>query len=161
MGKKVRSRISRREFMRVSAMTAAGVVVVACGADGGPPAEDEAPAAAAASEEASAGSSASSSQYNEAPMLAEMVADGSLPPVERAAAAANRWSSRLKRRLAITVGFGTGWRPRPATISWVARSAASISCATTKTERRSIRMSLRVGRFQRTGRRSPSTCARG
>jgi peptide/nickel transport system substrate-binding protein len=64
--------------MRVSALTAAGVVVVACGADGGPPAQDEAPAA----EEAAPASAAAPSKYNEAPMLAEMVANGDLPPVD-------------------------------------------------------------------------------
>ena len=77
MRQRVPMRISRREFMRVSALTAAGVVVVACGADGGPAAADEAPAA-----EEAAAPEASVSQYNEAPMLAEMVANGELPPVD-------------------------------------------------------------------------------
>ncbi len=77
MRQRVPMRISRREFMRVSALTAAGVVVVACGADGGPAAADEAPAA-----EEAAVPQASASQYNEAPMLAEMVANGELPPVD-------------------------------------------------------------------------------
>ncbi len=78
MRKRAPKRISRREFMRVSALTAAGVVVVACGADGGPPAQDEASAA----EEAAPASAAAPSKYNEAPMLAEMVANGELPPVD-------------------------------------------------------------------------------
>jgi peptide/nickel transport system substrate-binding protein len=78
MRKRAPKRISRREFMRVSALTAAGVVVVACGADGGPPAQDEASAA----EEAAPASAAAPSKYNEAPMLAEMVANGDLPPVD-------------------------------------------------------------------------------
>ena len=77
MRQRVPMRISRREFLRVSALTAAGVVVVACGADGGPAAADEAPAA-----EEAAAPEASVSQYNEAPMLAEMVANGELPPVD-------------------------------------------------------------------------------
>ncbi len=77
MRQKVFKRISRREFMRVSALTAAGVAVVACGADGGPAAADEAPAA-----EEVAAPEASASQYNEAPMLAELVANGELPPVD-------------------------------------------------------------------------------
>ena len=81
MRQRVSRRISRREFMRVSALTAAGVVVVACGADGGPPAADEAPAAEEAPAEAAA-PEASASRYNEAPMLAEMVANGQLPPVD-------------------------------------------------------------------------------
>ena len=80
MRKRAPKRISRREFMRVSAFTAAGIVVVACGADGGPPAEDE--AAAAPAEEAAAEPAAAPSKYNEAPMLAEMVANGELPPVD-------------------------------------------------------------------------------
>ena len=80
MRKRAPQRISRREFMRVSAFTAAGIVVVACGADGGPPAEDE--AAAAPAEEAAAEPAAAPSKYNEAPMLAEMVANGELPPVD-------------------------------------------------------------------------------
>ena len=81
MRQRIPKRISRREFMRVSALTAAGVVVVACGADGGPPAADEAPAAEEAPAEAAA-PEASASRYNEAPMLAEMVANGQLPPVD-------------------------------------------------------------------------------
>ncbi len=81
MRQRVPKRISRREFMRVSALTAAGVVAVACGADGGPPAADEAPAAEEAPAEAAA-PEASASRYNEAPMLAEMVANGQLPPVD-------------------------------------------------------------------------------
>jgi len=81
MRQRVSKRISRREFMRVSALTAAGVVVVACGADGGPAAADEAPAAEEAPAEAAA-PEASASRYNEAPMLAEMVANGQLPPVD-------------------------------------------------------------------------------
>ncbi len=81
MRKRAHKRISRREFMRVSALTAAGVVVVACGADGGPAAADEAPAAEEPAAEAAA-PEAPASQYNEAPMLAEMVANGQLPPVD-------------------------------------------------------------------------------
>ncbi len=75
--------ISRREFMRVSGVATAGLVAVACGAGGEPqeemaaePAADEAPAAEAAAP------AASDSMYSEAPMLAEMVAAGDLPPVD-------------------------------------------------------------------------------
>ena len=68
--------------MRVSALTAAGIVVVACGADGEPAPADEAPAAEAPAQEAEAAPPASPSRYNEAPMLAEMVANGELPPVD-------------------------------------------------------------------------------
>ena len=68
--------VSRRDFMRVSAMATAGTVLVACGAGGEPAAEapmEEAPAEAAPD---------SGSMYNEAPRLAEMVANGELPPVD-------------------------------------------------------------------------------
>ncbi|MDE0629983.1 MAG: ABC transporter substrate-binding protein [Caldilineaceae bacterium] len=82
MRKRAHKRISRREFMRVSAFTAAGVVVVACGADGGPPSEEAAAADEAPAEEAAAEPAAAPSKYNEAPMLAEMVANGELPPVD-------------------------------------------------------------------------------
>ncbi|MCY4083078.1 MAG: twin-arginine translocation signal domain-containing protein, partial [Caldilineaceae bacterium] len=71
--------VSRRDFMRVSAMATAGTVLVACGAGGEPAAEapmEEAPAAAEAAP------AASDSMYNEAPRLAEMVANGELPPVD-------------------------------------------------------------------------------
>ena len=72
--------ISRREFMRVSGVAAAGAVAVACGAGGEPePMQEAAPADDSAAEAAPA---ASSSQYSEAPMLADMVAAGDLPPVD-------------------------------------------------------------------------------
>jgi len=68
--------------MRVSGAATAGLVAVACGAGGEPeaemaagPAADEAPAEEAAP-------AASGSMYSEAPMLAEMVAAGDLPPVD-------------------------------------------------------------------------------
>ena len=72
--------ISRREFLRVSGLATAGVVLVACA--GG---EASAPAAApteAAAEEAAAAAMAESSKFKEAPMLAELVASGELPPVD-------------------------------------------------------------------------------
>ena len=73
--------VTRREFMRVSAFATAGAVLAACG--GG----SEAPAAEAPMEEkaADSGEMASDmpeSMYNEAPRLAEMVANGELPPVD-------------------------------------------------------------------------------
>ena len=75
--------ISRREFMRVSAVTAAGAVAVACGGRGEPePMEEAAPTAAPAAESAAAAPATPPSQYSEAPMLAEMVANGDLPPVD-------------------------------------------------------------------------------
>ena len=75
--------ISRREFMRVSGVAAAGAVAVACGASGEPEAmEEAAPADDSAAESSEAAPAASSSQYSEAPMLADMVAAGDLPPVD-------------------------------------------------------------------------------
>ena len=74
--------ISRREFIRVSAVTAAGAVAVACGASGEPEAMEEAPADAPAAESSDSASATPASQYSEAPMLAEMVSAGDLPPVD-------------------------------------------------------------------------------
>ena len=70
---------SRREFMRISAVTSAGAVIVACGAAGEP-----APAAepAAAEAVAPAAEAVPMGKYQEAPMLADMVASGALPPVD-------------------------------------------------------------------------------
>lgn len=73
---------SRREFMRLGAVTSAGAVVVACGA-GGEPAEEEMPAAEEPAAEAPAAAEPmSDSQFQEAPMLADMVSAGDLPPVD-------------------------------------------------------------------------------
>lgn len=72
--------ISRREFLRVSGVTAAGAVLVAC-AGGEPAAPAEAPADTTAEESAPAAME-SASGFKEAPMLAEMVANGDLPPVD-------------------------------------------------------------------------------
>ncbi len=72
---------SRREFIRISAVTSAGAIAVACGPSGEPeeePMAEEAPAAEApAAEEA-----VPMGKYQEAPMLADMVAAGDLPPVD-------------------------------------------------------------------------------
>ena len=70
--------ISRREFMRISGVTTAGLVAVACGA-GGEPEEAEMAAEPAADEEAAAPATPAS-MYSEAPMLAEMVAAGDCLP---------------------------------------------------------------------------------
>ena len=72
--------VTRRDFMRVSAMATAGTVLVACGA-GGEPAAD-APMEEAPAESTEMSSDMPASQYNEAPRLAEMVANGDLPPVD-------------------------------------------------------------------------------
>ena len=100
-------KLSRRNFLRVSAMTAASAAVAACGPAEGPEsavtagpagttgaasaattASEAAGAATTVSEEpavaaepAAATAMAASGIYQEAPMLAEMVKAGSLPPV--------------------------------------------------------------------------------
>jgi peptide/nickel transport system substrate-binding protein len=72
--------ISRREFLRVSGVITAGAVFAAC-APGETDAPVEAPADAVAdSSDAAAGEEVS--RYKEAPMLAELVASGELPPVD-------------------------------------------------------------------------------
>jgi peptide/nickel transport system substrate-binding protein len=76
--------VSRRQFMRLSAYASAGVALAACGGGGAAPAVEapaaEAPAAAPAADSGAA--AAAPGQYNEAPMLAELVQAGSLPPVD-------------------------------------------------------------------------------
>ncbi|MDE0464024.1 MAG: twin-arginine translocation signal domain-containing protein, partial [Caldilineaceae bacterium] len=78
--KSIKTDVTRRDFVRLSAMAGAGTVLVACGAGGAPAAEapmEEAPADTAAEAAPDSGS-----MYNEAPRLAEMVANGELPPVD-------------------------------------------------------------------------------
>ena len=74
--------VSRRQFMQLSAWATASAVMVACSSPapaGEAAAPTEAPAAAAPAPAAAAGTPG---QYNEAPMLAELVQAGSLPPVD-------------------------------------------------------------------------------
>jgi peptide/nickel transport system substrate-binding protein len=86
--------LSRRKFLRLSAFTAAGVGLAACG--GEPPAPVVAPTSAVEPTVAAVAPTAApqataapqptaapvaSSGYNEAPMLADLVAQGKLPPV--------------------------------------------------------------------------------
>lgn len=76
--------VSRREFMRLSAFASASVALAACGGGGAAPAEApaaEAPAAPAAAADSGA-AAAMPGKFNEAPMLAELVQAGSLPPVD-------------------------------------------------------------------------------
>ena len=76
-------KIHRRRFLQLSGATTAAVVLAACG---GPEPEviTEEPAAAAAEEEAPKQvvmeDAEAPSQYSESPRLAEMVANGDLPP---------------------------------------------------------------------------------
>src|SRR5690606_23191814 len=93
-----RRQISRRQFLRISAYATAGAGLVACG--GEPPAPVVAPTSAAptaapaaaptaapaaaptaAPAAAPTAAPAAASGYNEAPMLAELVSQGKLPPV--------------------------------------------------------------------------------
>ena len=82
-----KKRVTRREFIRLSTVTTAGLVATACGGGDAPTAE---PAVEAPAVEAPAATAAPAqevpvtppSKYNEAPMLAELVAKGELPPVD-------------------------------------------------------------------------------
>ena len=75
---KQRTGISRREFLQVSGLTTAGLMVAACGGGAAPAPAAEATAAPAAE----AASAAAPTQFNEAPMLADLVAAGDLPSVD-------------------------------------------------------------------------------
>jgi peptide/nickel transport system substrate-binding protein len=80
-----RVKVSRREFIRLSGIATAGVVAAACGAGGSAPAavEEQAPAAAGGqAAPAAAAPVAAPTTFQEAPMLADLVANGSLPPVD-------------------------------------------------------------------------------
>ncbi len=84
--------VSRRDFLRVSAIVAAGSVAAACGAPQPAAPEPAAPAGAATPAPAAQPTSAQTqptaapvaavTRFQEAPMLAELVKDGKLPPVE-------------------------------------------------------------------------------
>ncbi|NLD43885.1 MAG: ABC transporter substrate-binding protein, partial [Chloroflexi bacterium] len=84
-------RISRRDFLRISALVGAGTVAAACGAQPAAPAAPTAapaappttaPAAPAAPAAPTSAPVEAPARYKEAPMLAELVAKGELPPVE-------------------------------------------------------------------------------
>jgi peptide/nickel transport system substrate-binding protein len=77
----VKRQVSRRQFMHLSAMATAGAVLAACGAPAAEPAV-EAPAEAAPAAAAPAAPAAPPTQFQEAPMLADLVAAGSLPSVD-------------------------------------------------------------------------------
>lgn len=76
--------LTRRKFLQLSALTTTGVMVAACAGSGGAPAaEPAAPAAdAAGAATANEAVTGTTGTYNEAPMLAELVQAGSLPPVD-------------------------------------------------------------------------------
>jgi peptide/nickel transport system substrate-binding protein len=80
--------VSRREFLRISGVATAATLAAAC-APASPTPAAPAPAAVPTVPSASAGAAPTAaapaapvSQYNEAPMLAEKVAAGELPPVD-------------------------------------------------------------------------------
>ena len=89
-------KISRRSFLQVSAGAAAGVVVAACtpqappatvapapaAAKAAPTAAPAATAAPAPTKAAAAAAAPAAGKYKEAPMLAELVKAGKLPPVQ-------------------------------------------------------------------------------
>ena len=76
-----RLKLSRRQFLYTSAMAAAGAVLSSCA--GKETATPEAPGAEPTkAEEGGAATSEPTSGYSEAPMLAEMVKAGKLPPLE-------------------------------------------------------------------------------
>jgi peptide/nickel transport system substrate-binding protein len=74
-----RRKITRREFLRLSAVTAVGAAATACGQTETPTATEKV-AATATSQPMD--TPVPPSQYNEAPMLADLVAAGELPPVD-------------------------------------------------------------------------------
>ncbi|MGI6208424.1 MAG: ABC transporter substrate-binding protein [Anaerolineae bacterium] len=81
-------RMNRRQFITYAGLAASAVAATACGATPAPAqpagATEAAPTTAPAAEAttAPAAPAATASRYKEAPMLAEMVAAGQLPPVE-------------------------------------------------------------------------------
>ena len=90
MSQDSRRLISRRSFLRLSAAIGAGAGLAACGgtpaapaAPTAAPAPTTAPVATAAPAQAATAVPVTVSKFNEAPMLADLVKAGSLPPVEQ------------------------------------------------------------------------------
>lgn len=96
MNKNARRSISRRNFLRLSAVLGASAGLAACGgaptapaptaapsAPTAPPAPTVAPVATAAPPQAATAVPVAVSQFNEAPVLAELVQQGKLPPVDQ------------------------------------------------------------------------------
>lgn len=76
-----RNTVTRREFLRVSGLVAAGGLVAACAGPQATPAPEPTQAPVSQPGEPAA-PAAPPPRFNEAPMLAELVAQGKLPPVE-------------------------------------------------------------------------------
>ena len=77
-----RRMITRRQFLSLSAAAAAGAVVASCGPTEAPPATEAPATAVPPTAVPPAATAAPVSKYKEAPMLAELVAKGELPPVD-------------------------------------------------------------------------------
>lgn len=76
-------KITRREFLWLSTVVTAGLVSAACATTGeAPAAESVEPAEAPAPAKAEAEPAVPPSEYSEAPMLADLVTKGELPPVD-------------------------------------------------------------------------------
>ena len=149
--------ISRRRFLQVSAFATAGAVLAACGAGDAPAAE-----APAAEEPAAAdsGDAMPASQYNEAPMLAEMVANGEIPPVDERLPPNPMVIEPLNevgqyggtwRRIGVGPGDAGIFRYRLMYRSW---------CATTWTAPKSAPIWPNPGKSPLTARPIPSTCVK-
>lgn len=74
--------LSRRQFLFASAMSAVGVTLAACGQAVPAPSAEAQPTAAQPTTAAAEQPAAAPSKYKEAPELAELVAEGKLPPIE-------------------------------------------------------------------------------
>lgn len=104
----MKRKFTRREFLRLSAVTATGVVVAAC-APSVPTATPVPPTAApkpTAVPPTTAPTAVPAAKYQEAPMLADLVKAGKLPPVDQ----------RLPKNPMVMTGFegigkyGGTWR---------------------------------------------------
>ena len=77
-----RRKMTRREFLQVSALMTVGVAAAACGGGAATPAAEEKATEVPVAEGKEEEPTAAPSGYSEAPSLAAMVAAGKLPPVE-------------------------------------------------------------------------------
>ncbi len=80
--KQLHPRLSRREFLRYSSLTTAGVLLAACAPAGESPAAPAPVATTAATVQEPAAPAVAGQKYKEAPELAELVKAGQLPPVD-------------------------------------------------------------------------------
>ena len=100
--------------------------------------------------------------FKEAPMLAELVKAGKLPPVAGAHRRRTRWSSSRCARSASTAAPGGAASPAPSTPPTGTAPPRTTSCSTSTTPApRSSRTSPAAGRSARTARSPRSCSARG